>query len=117
MTAGKLAPGTLDASAETHSIRAAATALATALLALNVLDIMVTELAIRYLGAIEVNPLMAPLIGTAWAPGLKILVPLAIVVMATRARSWQVVTALRIVVGIYMVIAIIGVGQVAWVLA
>ncbi len=102
--------------AELPDIRKAAAALAFALLALNVLDLTVTNFNIHTLGAVELNPLMAPLIGTPWAVVAKIGLPVGIVIMAPWGRSNRMLGALRVVVAIYLVIAIIGVGQVAYLL-
>ena len=117
MSLGTLAPRTADDRSKTDEIRTAATALAIALVGLNLLDIIVTELAIDRFGAIEVNPLMAPIVGTPAASALKVIIPLVVLALATRARTWRAVTTLRIVVAIYLVIAIIGVGQIAWVIS
>ena len=116
MSVGTLAPR-IDEGSTRHEIRTAATALAIALLGLNLLDIMVTELAIDRFGAIEVNPLMAPIVGSQMASGLKVLIPLVILALATRARTRHSVMTLRIVVAIYLLVAIIGVGQIAYVIA
>ena len=116
MSVGTLAQRRVEPSSTVDEIRMAATALAIALLGLNVLDILVTELAIDRFGGIEVNPLMAPIVGTTTGFGLKVLIPLVILALATRARTWHSVTTLRVVVAVYLLVAIIGVGQVAYVL-
>jgi len=97
--------------------RHAAIALAFAILALNVLDLTVTNFNVDRLGAVEINPIMAPLIGTPWAVVVKIGIPILIIAMAPLGRSFRMLGVLRIVVAIYMVIAIIGIGQIALALA
>jgi hypothetical protein len=99
------------------AFRRGAAALALALVALNILDYTVTNFNIQNLGAVELNPLFAPLIGTPWALGVKIALPLAVVIMATAVRSAKVLTLLRTVIAIYLVVAIFGLGQVALFLA
>ena len=95
----------------------AATALAIALLALNVLDLVITRVAIEHLGAIELNPVMAPTIGTVWATALKVLIPLVVVALASRVRYVAAVHVLRGVVALYLAITIFTLGQVTLALA
>ena len=90
----------------------AATALAIALLALNVLDLVVTQVAIDHLGAIELNPVMAPAIGTVWATALKVIIPLAVVALASRSRHIRAVHVLRGAVALYLAITVFTLGQV-----
>jgi len=92
-------------------------ALAFALAALNLLDLVITRLTISSFGAVEVNPLVAPVITTQWAFALKIGLPIAILIMATQVRRDRVVRALRIAVAIYLVVVIIGLSQIAYALA
>lgn len=94
--------------------RSSAVALAIALLALNVLDLVLTDFGIRTLGAREVNPLMAPLIDTWWAVVLKVGIPLAVVAMATQVRSARTVLLLRVVVALYVTLAIATLAQIAF---
>lgn len=98
---------------EVDRVRRDAVALAIALVALNALDLIVTNFGIQNLRATELNPVVSPIIMTAWAPLLKIGIPLGIVAMATQIRHRVAVTALRLVVVVYLVVVIIGVGQVA----
>lgn len=98
-------------------IRTAAVALAIALLGLNVLDIIVTEFNINRLGAVEVNALMAPLLGTPWEFALKFGIPLGIIVLSSAVTTKRPLTLLRIAVGIYLVVAINGIAQIAVALA
>lgn len=92
-------------------------ALAFALLALNVLDLVVTNFNVNTLGAVEINPLVAPLIGTPWVVVVKIGIPLGILALSPWGRSTRVLGMLRVVVAIYLIIAIIGVGQLAYALS
>lgn len=102
---------------EPSDLRRAAMALALALLALNVLDLMVTNFNVNILGAVEINPLVAPLIGTPWVVVVKIGIPLGILALSPWGRSTRVLGMLRVVVAIYLIIAIIGVGQLAYALS
>ena len=99
---------------DSPEIRKAAAALALALLILNILDVTVTNFNIKNLGAVELNPLMAPMIGTPWAVVFKVGIPITIIAMATWGRSFRLLGVLRAVVGIYLVVVIIGLGQVAY---
>ena len=98
-------------------IRTSAVALAIALLGLNVLDIIVTNFNIDRLGAVEVNGLMAPLLGTPWEFALKFGIPLGIIVLSSAVTTKRPLTLLRVAVAIYLVVAISGIGQIALVLA
>jgi hypothetical protein len=97
-------------------LRKAALALAVALLALNALDLTVTMFNIENLGAIELNRLVAPLLGTPWALVLKLGIPIGIIALATRVTSVWSVNLLRVAVSIYLVVVMIGVGQLAFAL-
>lgn len=105
------------ANGDSQETRKAAVALALALLLLNILDVTVTNFNIKNLGAVEVNPLMAPMIGTPWAAVFKAGVPIAILAMATWGRPFRLVGTLRIVVGVYLAVVIIGLGQFVYALA
>jgi hypothetical protein len=104
------------ATSDRTDIRTGAVALAVALFGLNVLDIIVTRFNIDRLGGREINGLMAPLLGTPWEFGLKFGFPLAIIVLASAATSSRMLSLLRVAVAVYLVVAIIGVGQIAYVL-
>ena len=117
MSLGQLAPSRISSDSGVQDLRVTATALAIALLALNVLDVVVTNFSVEHLGAVEINPLMAPLIGTGWAFVVKIGLPLIVITLAARLRSWRLVKMLRALVMLYMVIVTINVAQVAYVLA
>lgn len=119
MSLGQLTPSRIGIGrgSGVEDLRVTATALAIALLALNVLDVVVTEFSVEHLGAIEINPLMAPLIGTPWAFAIKIALPLIVIVLATRLRSWHLVKFLRLMVMLYLVVVLINIGQVAYTLA
>jgi Domain of unknown function (DUF5658) len=94
-----------------------AVALAIALVALSALDLVVTEIGVTHLGAIELNPLMAPILGTMWAPALKIGLPVFILMLASRIRTAFVLNALRALVAVYLAIAVLNVGQFVWVVS
>jgi len=117
MSLGQLAPSRFSSDPGVQDLRVTATALAIALLALNVLDVVVTNFSVEHLGAVEINPLMAPLIGTGWAFVVKIGLPLIVITLAARLRSWRLVKMLRALVMLYMVIVTINIAQVAYVLA
>lgn len=117
MSLGQLAPGRISNGLGVDDLRVTATALAIALLALNVLDVVVTNFSVDHLGAVEVNPLMAPLIGTPWAFAVKIALPLIVITLATRLRSWRMVKLLRALVMLYMVVVMFNIAQVAYVLS
>ncbi len=98
-----------------HSeVRTTAIALAFALVTLNVLDLMVTQLSVAHFGASEINPIVAPLLGTPWAVVLKVGLPAAILALTPLVRRRRSLVYLRLVVGIYMVVAIVNVGQIAY---
>lgn len=116
MEMGQPAWKTRVANGDSPEIHKATTSLALALLLLNILDVTVTNFNIENLAAVEVNPLMAPMIGTPWAVIAKIGIPIAIVVMAIWGRTSRLLGPLRFVVAIYLVVVIIGVGQIAYAL-
>jgi hypothetical protein len=99
---------------DSPELRKAAAALALALLLLNVLDVTVTNFNIKNLGAVEMNPLMAPIIGTPWATVFKVGIPITIIAMATWGRSFRLLGVLRIVVVIYLVVVISGLAQIVY---
>jgi hypothetical protein len=101
-----------------HSgVRNAAIALGFALVALNVLDLMATDLSIRHFGATEVNPIMAAVLGTPWAVLVKLGVPMAILAVTPHVRSARGLVYLRLAVGVYIVVAIVNLGQLAYALS
>jgi predicted anti-sigma-YlaC factor YlaD len=102
---------------ERSRLRKEAFALAFALLTLNILDLMVTDLGLRHLGAVEINPFMAPLLGSPWAAAVKIGLPLGIMLLAARIRRPRIVLFLRVAVLIYLLVAVITLGQVAYTIA
>jgi hypothetical protein len=117
MSLGQLAPGPVVDDRGVQDLRITATALAIALLALNVLDVVVTDFSVQRLGAVEINPLMAPLIGTPWALAVKVSLPLLVVVLASRLRSWRMVKFLRALVILYLVVVLVNVAQILYVIA
>jgi hypothetical protein len=104
------------AASDRSDIRTGAVALAIALLGLNVLDIVVTNLNIDKFGATEANGLMDALLGTPWEFSLKFGIPLAIIVLASGVQSLRTLSLLRFAVAIYLAVAIIGMGQIVYVL-
>jgi hypothetical protein len=113
MDLGQLASGARVVEDDPPHLRTAAISLAFALLALNLLDLIVTNFNIENYGAVEVNPVMAPLIGTPWAVVVKIGIPLGIIALTQWGGSARMLRMLRVAVAIYVVIAIVGVGQLA----
>ena len=101
---------------DSPELRKAAAALALALLLLNILDVTVTNFNIANLAAVEMNPLMAPMIGTPWAFIFKVGVPLAIIAMAIWGRTFRLLGLLRVVVAIYLAVVILGIGQIVYVI-
>jgi hypothetical protein len=104
-------------SGDGFDVRNGAIALGIALVALNVLDLTVTDLSIRHFGATELNPIMAALLGTPWAVLLKVGLPTAILALTPRLCSGRAVLYLRMAVGVYMVVAIVNLGQLAYALS
>jgi len=92
--------------------RSTLTVLAVVLLGLSAIDLAITELAIRRLGAVELNPLMEPLIGTPWAVVVKLGIPALVVVTVHRARSRLVAVALAGTVAFYGTVSVVNVTQV-----
>ena len=113
MDRGQLALSGRVAARDLLELRRAATALGVALLALSTLDIVVTNVGIETFGGVELNPILAPLIGTPWAVLLKIGLPAVAIALATRVATWRAVGYLRILVALYLVVTIYGLGQVA----
>jgi Domain of unknown function (DUF5658) len=97
--------------------RRSAVALAVALVPLSILDLLITEFGVRHFGAVELNPIMEPLVGTGWAPLVKIGLPVFILLLAPKVRSGFVVAALRGMVALYLVVAVVNMGQLLWALA
>lgn len=112
----RFASGERVSEGDISELRKAAIALAVALLALNALDLTVTMFNIENLGAVELNRLVAPLLGTPWAVVLKLGIPIGIIALATRVTSRWTVNFLRVAVSIYLVVVMIGVGQLAFAL-
>lgn len=98
---------------ERSTVRLATFALGFALLTLNILDLAMTDLSISKFGGSEINPVMAPIVGTHWATVAKIGIPLVVMVLATRVRSWRTVIFLRVAVGVYLLVAVLTLAQIA----
>jgi hypothetical protein len=94
----------------------AALALGFALLALNILDLLLTNLSITRFGGTEVNPLMMPIVGTPWAVLAKVGIPILVMALALRVRSPRTIRFLRFAVAVYVLVAVLTLGQVALVL-
>lgn len=114
MVQGQLTPVVRVIDWQLPVIRRTAVALGVALLALNVLDLFVTNLIIDRFGGFEANPLMAPLIGTPSATVVKVGICVAVIALATRITSTRMVTSLRVAVAVYVVVTTVNVGQVAY---
>ena len=114
MVQGQLTPVVRVIDWQLPEIRRTAVALGVALLALNVLDLFVTNLMIDRFGGIEVNPLMAPLIGTPSAMLVKVGICVAVIVLATRITSTRLVIGLRVVVAVYVIVTTVNISQVAY---
>ena len=113
MVQGQLAPFVRVVDWQVPAIRITAVALAVALLALNVLDLITTNVIIDVFGGFEANPLMAPLIGTPSAALLKIGICIAVIALATRITTPRMVNPLRLAVLVYIVVTTVNVGQIA----
>jgi hypothetical protein len=100
-----------------RKVRNSAIALAIALFTLNLIDLTITNVNINNFGATEINKLFAPLIGTQWAGIAKLGVPALIIILAMHVKSTRPLNVIRAVVGIYMIVVIIGVGQAVWFIA
>jgi len=114
MVHGQLAPITRIIDWELPVMRRTAVALGAALLALNVLDIAVTDLIIERFGGFEANPLIAPLIGTPSAMLVKVGICVAVIALATRITKPRMITYLRFAVVVYLVVTTVNVAQVAY---
>ncbi len=89
-----------------------AVALAVALYALSAFDLAITEIATVHLGAVEVNPLMEPLLGTPWAMVLKLGIPAAVVFAARKVQTRVVALALGAAVVGYAGVALFSIAQI-----
>jgi hypothetical protein len=114
MGLGQLASGAQVHGRDLPKLRTIAVVLAVALLALNILDTVATNILVGDFGAIEINPLMAPLVGTPWMVALKVGFPVVVIALAARIRTRRSVAMLLIVVAIYVLVAAIGLGQLTY---
>ena len=96
-----------------EELRQDAGALAVALFALSALDLVVTRFAIGNLGAYEANPLFAPFVESQLGIVLKLGIPAYVLFVAARVTQPHAIAALRVVVGIYLIVVLIGLVQVA----
>lgn len=115
MALGELVSGGRVDERDLPGLRKVAVALAIALLALNILDIVVTNVLVEGFGATEVNPLMAPLVGTPWMVVLKVGIPIVVIGLATRVSSRRSAALLSIVVAVYVLVTAFGLGQIVYV--
>lgn len=86
------------------------------LLVMSAVDLVTTEVALR-LGAVELNPVMAPVVGTRWAVLVKLGLPAAVVLAAPRVRSLLVARALKLALIIYIAVVVFNVTQLIAVMA
>jgi hypothetical protein len=114
MGLGQLVLGTRVEDRHLPDLRRVAVVLALFLLALNVLDTVATNVLVGNFGAVEINPLMAPLVGTGWMIALKVGLPLVVIALCTRVRSRRPVILLSILVAFYVLVAALGLGQLAY---
>lgn len=113
MNLGQLASGGQVDDHQIPKLRRVAVVLALALLALNVLDTLATNILVGDYGRVEINPLMAPLVGTGWMVLLKVGLPVVTIALAARVKSRSAVTMLSVAVAFYMLVAALGIGQLA----
>ena len=95
-------------------LRRVAVVLAVALLVLNVLDTVATNILVLDFGAVEINPIVAPMVGTPLMVALKVGIPIVVIALATRVRSRNTVITLSILVAFYTLVAALVLGQLAY---
>ena len=86
------------------------TAFAIMLLVLSAVDLLTTEMSLR-LGAVELNPLVSPIVGTPWMVLVKLGIPAAVVLAAPIAKTIVVARALKLAVIVYIAVAVFNVTQ------
>ena len=111
---GQLAAGGRVEDHKIPAIRRVAVALALVLLVLNVLDTVTTNILVLEFGAIEINPIVAPMVGTPLMVALKVGLPLVVIALATRVRSKSSIVMLSVLVTVYTFVAALGLGQLAY---
>lgn len=111
---GQLATGGRVDDHKIPGIRRVAVALALMLLVLNVLDTVATNILVLEFGAIEINPIVAPMVGTPLMVALKVGLPLVVIALATRVRSKSSIVMLSVLVTVYTFVAALGLGQLAY---
>jgi len=114
MSLGQLAFGGRVDDHRLPRLRRVAVVLALALLVLNVLDTIATNILVGNFGAVELNPLMAPLVGTGWMVLLKVGLPIVVIVLAARVNTRRTVVMLSTLVVFYVFVAAFGLGQLAF---
>jgi len=114
MGLGQLASGGRVDDSKIPGLRRVAVVLALTLLVLNVLDTVVTNILVGDFGAAELNPLMAPLVGTSWMVLLKVGLPIVVIVLAARVSTRRSVVLLSTLVVYYVFVAALGLGQLAY---
>lgn len=117
MVHGQLAPVIRVIDWELPVMRRTAVALGSALLALNVLDVLVTDLIIERFGGFEANPLVAPLIGTPAAMLVKMSICVGVIALATRITKPRMILYLRFAVVVYLIVTTVNVAQVAYLIS
>jgi len=114
MSLGQLASSGRVDDRKLPGLRRLAVVLALALLVLNVLDTVATNILVGDFGAVELNPLVAPLVGTGWMVLLKVGLPLVVIVLAPRVNTRRPVVLLSTLVVFYVFVAALGLGQLAY---
>lgn len=109
----QLASGGTVTGSDLSEVRTAAVVSAVALLVLNILDLVATDVLVGQLGAIELNPLVEPMLGTPWVVLVKVGLPMVAIALATRVSSWRAVGLIWSVIGIYVLVTLFNVGQIA----
>lgn len=97
--------------ARANRVGRVAVTLSILLLVLSAVDLVVTEIGIRHFGGVELNPLLAPLIGTPWALVVKLGLPATILLLAPKARAPFIARALKLAVVFYVAITVFNVTQ------
>lgn len=114
MGLGQLASGRRVDGHELRELRRLAVVLAVTLLVLNVLDTVATNILVLDFGAVEINPIVAPMVGTPLMVALKVGLPIVVIALATRVTSRRAVLMLSILVAFYTFVAALGLGQLAY---
>lgn len=114
MGLGQLASGGRVDDHELPELRRVAVVLAFTLLVLNILDTVATNVLVLDFGAIEINPIVAPMVGTPLMVALKVGLPVVVIALATRVTTRRTVFILSMLVAFYACVAALGLGQLAY---